>query len=168
MKFKVGDKVRVLPFDVISTRFKAPNRLPNNRLFTREMSQYCGTEAIINKAVDAGHTSSPHYTISVDRGASYWDDYMLEPIDSISTDSSRILSVLSDHPEAEAALSELFPDVVKKKVNLNKVSIRDESNKEIAWRSLNMGEEDMLYVEMGHNAEIVDKGGYQYIKFTRK
>lgn len=51
-KYKVGDRVRVLPFEIISKRFDSMRvrRLPSGVCFPQEMELTCETEGLITYA----------------------------------------------------------------------------------------------------------------------
>lgn len=51
-KYKVGDRVRVLPFEEIRARFHRDIHLPSGVAFVREMNGYCGEEFRVRERIE--------------------------------------------------------------------------------------------------------------------
>lgn len=64
MKFKVGDYVKI----------KEGLNARNTNYFARDMEKYCGKIAKITKINSIG------YSLDIDDGGWYWEEYMLEPL----------------------------------------------------------------------------------------
>jgi hypothetical protein len=150
MKFKVGDKVRV--------------NTPDSIVITR------GSEGIVTGIYITNLLEE--YQIKSNGFVRWFSGSDLEFIDSlsiayISIDPSSIKSVLVDHPEAEAALSELFPDVLKAQVAFDENVRIIDNNKQciVFWTS---AEGNAMCVNPHYNAEVLNSEGYQRVKFTRK
>lgn len=91
-KYKVGDRVRVLPFEIISKRFDGmrARRLPSGVCFSQEMELTCETEGLITYVYpeDLWHFSESDEPIGVYKIEGYgwtYTDEMLEAVDEVST-----------------------------------------------------------------------------------
>ena len=91
-KYKVGDRVRVLPFGIISKRFDGTRarRLPSGVCFPQEMELTCETEGIITYVYPEDYWYLPDgdKTISSYKIEGYgwtYTDEMLETVDEAST-----------------------------------------------------------------------------------
>lgn len=86
-KYKVGDRVRVLPFEEIRARFHSNVYLPSGVAFVSRMSNYCGEELEIEEVMHARYTATGPvwlYKLSHTDGMSIcwtFTDEMLEDID---------------------------------------------------------------------------------------
>lgn len=99
MKYKVGDKVRVIEFERLEKKFSAGRFFSNARRFTEQMQEFCGKVVTI-KTVENGY-----YTIN--EFGYCWDDNMLEPV------NTQKIVITSDGKETLARLYE-GEKVVKK------------------------------------------------------
>lgn len=86
-KYKVGDRVRVLPFEEIRARFHSSIYLPSGVAFVSQMLVYCGKELEVKEVRDARDTATGPvwlYNLSHINGMSVswtFTDEMLEDID---------------------------------------------------------------------------------------
>lgn len=90
-KYKVGDRVRVLPFEIILKRFDSmrARRLPSGVCFPHEMELTCETEGIITYVYpeDVWHFSESDEPIGAYKIEGYgwtYTDEMLETVDEVS------------------------------------------------------------------------------------
>lgn len=87
-KYKVGDRVRVLPFEEIRARFHRGDYLPSGVAFVSQMLNYCGEELEVKETIYARGTATGPvwlYKLSHTDGVSiHWTftDEMLESVDS--------------------------------------------------------------------------------------
>lgn len=56
-KHQVGDRVRLLPYAEIRSRFYESVHLPSNVAFVDEMKRYCGVEFEVRDVIGSRHTS---------------------------------------------------------------------------------------------------------------
>lgn len=86
-KYKVGDRVRVLPFEEIRARFHSSIYLPSGVAFVSQMLAYCGKELEVEKVRYARDTETGPvwlYDLSYTNGMSInwtFTDEMLESVD---------------------------------------------------------------------------------------
>lgn len=86
-KYKVGDRVRVLPSEEIRARFHGSIYLPSGVAFVSQMLGYCGEELEIEEVMHARYTATGPvwlYKLSHTDGMSIgwtFTDEMLEDID---------------------------------------------------------------------------------------
>lgn len=86
-KYKVGDRVRVLPFEEIRARFHSSIYLPSGVAFVSQMLAYCGKELEVEEVRGARDTATGPvwlYNLSHTNGMSVnwtFTDEMLEDID---------------------------------------------------------------------------------------
>ncbi len=94
MKYKVGDKVKVIEFERLEKKFALGRAFSNGRLFTTKMQEFCGKVATIKAVLNSS------YIIHEDGEQWYWDDNMLEPGNTqkivITTDGTETLARLYD------------------------------------------------------------------------
>lgn len=86
-KYKVGDRVRVLPYEEIRARFHSNIYLPSGVAFVSQMLAYCGEELEVEEVMHARPTTAGPvclYKLSHTDGMSIgwtFTDEMLENID---------------------------------------------------------------------------------------
>ena len=86
-KYKVGDRVRVLPFEEIRARFRRGDYLPSGVAFVSQMLGYCGEELEVEEVMYARDTATGPvwlYKLSHTNGMNIcwaFTDEMLEDID---------------------------------------------------------------------------------------
>lgn len=86
-KYKVGDRVRVLPFEELRARFHTNIYLPSGVAFVSQMLNYCGEELEVEKVTHARNTATGLvwcYRLSRADGMSIgwtFTDEMLESLD---------------------------------------------------------------------------------------
>jgi hypothetical protein len=94
-KYKVGDRVRVLPFEELGARFLTGIYLPSGVAFVSQMLAYCGEELEVEEVTYVRDTATGpvwFYKLSHTNGMSIdwtFTDEMLESVDDgISLDIS--------------------------------------------------------------------------------
>lgn len=86
-KYKVGDRVRVLPFEELRARFRGSFYLPSGIAFVSQMLNYCGEELEVEEVICARHAATGLvwlYKLSHTDGMSIcwtFTDEMLESVD---------------------------------------------------------------------------------------
>lgn len=94
MKYKVGDRVKVIEFERFKNKLNSCGCFSNGRCFTADMKKYCG------KVVTIKEVESSWYKIHEDEGGWHWDDNMFE-----STNERKIV-ITSNGSETLARLYE--------------------------------------------------------------
>lgn len=86
-EYKVGDRVRVLPFEEIRARFHTNIHLPSGVAFVSQMVNYCGEELEVEAVTHKRYTATGpvcFYKLSHTDGMSIgwtFTDEMLESVD---------------------------------------------------------------------------------------
>ncbi len=109
MKYKVGDKVKVVEFKQLEKKFVTRREFSNGRTFTPSMQKFCG------KVVTIKFVESSCYVIHEDGGNWFWDDNMFESFPTqkivITTDGVETLARLYEGDKVvKKATAKCSPD----------------------------------------------------------